>query len=45
LTKELNAMANSEMWRAGKATRTLRPKESAKKFAATAKGTVGRFSN
>jgi ketol-acid reductoisomerase len=45
LTKELNTMANSEMWRAGKATRTLRPRESAKKFAATAKGTVGRFSN
>jgi ketol-acid reductoisomerase len=45
LTKELNAMANSEMWRAGKATRTLRPRESAKKFAATAKGTVGRSSN
>jgi ketol-acid reductoisomerase len=45
LTKELNAMANSEMWRAGKATRTLRPRESAKKFAATAKGTFGRSSN
>jgi ketol-acid reductoisomerase len=45
LTKELNTMASSEMWLAGKATRTLRPKESAKKFAATAKGTVGRASN
>jgi ketol-acid reductoisomerase len=45
LTKELNTMANSEMWRAGKATRTLRPRESAKKFAGTAKGTVGRSSN
>src|SRR5512139_244970 len=32
LTKELNTMASSEMWRAGKATRALRPKESAKKF-------------
>ena len=32
LTKELNVMANSEMWRAGKATRALRPKEPAKKF-------------
>jgi ketol-acid reductoisomerase len=45
LTKELNVMANSEMWRAGKATRTLRPKEQAKKFAATAKGIVGRSTN
>jgi len=45
LTKELNVMASSEMWRAGKATRALRPKEPAKKFAATARGTVGRSSN
>jgi ketol-acid reductoisomerase len=45
LTKELNVMANSEMWRAGKATRMLRPKEPAKKFASTAKGTFGRSSN
>jgi len=45
LTKELNRMASSEMWRAGSATRALRPRESAKKFAATAKGTVGRSSN
>jgi ketol-acid reductoisomerase len=45
LTKELNTMANSEMWLAGKATRALRPKEPAKKFIATAKGTFGRASN
>ena len=45
LTKELNTMANSEMWLAGKATRSLRPKEPAKKFIATAKGTFGRASN
>jgi ketol-acid reductoisomerase len=45
LTKELNVIANSEMWRAGKATRTLRPKEPAKKFSGIAKGTVGRASN
>jgi ketol-acid reductoisomerase len=45
LSKELNAMANSEMWLAGKATRGLRPKEPAKKFLATAKGTFGRAAN
>ncbi len=45
LTKELNVMANSEMWLAGKATRALRPKEPAKKFIGTAKGTYGRASN
>jgi len=45
LTKELNRLGNSEMWRAGKATRKLRPKEAAKKFASKAKGTVGRGSN
>jgi ketol-acid reductoisomerase len=45
LTKELNAMANSEMWRAGKATRTLRPKEQAKKFSSAPKGVAGRQAN
>lgn len=45
LTKELNRLGNSEMWRAGKATRKLRPKEPAKKYAGKAKGTVGRDSN
>ena len=45
LTKELNVMANSEMWRAGKATRALRPKESAKKFSSAPKGVAGRTAN
>ncbi len=45
LTKELNVMANSEMWQAGKATRALRPKEAAKHFSTAPKGTVGRASN
>jgi len=42
LKKELAAMANSEMWRAGKATRALRPKEPAKKTSAATKGLAGR---
>jgi len=45
LTKELAEIGNSEMWQAGKATRSLRPKEPAKKTAATAKGTTGRRAN
>jgi ketol-acid reductoisomerase len=45
LTKELNQMANSELWRAGKATRALRPKESAKKFSSAPKGVSGRSTN
>jgi ketol-acid reductoisomerase len=45
LTKELNVIANSEMWLAGKTTRSLRPKEQAKKNAASAKGVRGRASN
>jgi ketol-acid reductoisomerase len=45
LGKELNEMGNSEMWRAGKTTRDLRPKEEAKKSARTAKGTAGRQTN
>ena len=45
LTKELNTMANSEMWQAGKATRALRPKEPAKHISGVAKGIVGRKSN
>jgi ketol-acid reductoisomerase len=45
LTKELNVMANSELWQAGKATRSLRPKEPAKTFSSAPKGTVGRASN
>ena len=42
LKKELDAMANSEMWRAGKATRDLRPKEPAKKISSATKGLAGR---
>jgi ketol-acid reductoisomerase len=45
LGKELDEIKNSEMWRAGKATRDLRPKEEAKTGAATAKGVGGRQSN
>jgi len=45
LTKELEAIGNSEMWRAGAATRALRPKESAKKISKTTKGIAGRKSN
>jgi ketol-acid reductoisomerase len=45
LTKELNAMGNSEMWRAGKAVRTLRPKESAKQISKSTKGLAGRAAN
>ncbi len=45
LTKELNEMKDSEMWRAGKATRDLRPKELAKEISATTKGVAGRGSN
>ena len=45
LSKELNVMANSEMWLAGAATRKLRPKEPVKSFATKAKGTGGRASN
>lgn len=46
LTKELDAMGNSEMWQAGKATRSLRPKDpNAKKAGKAAAGTGGRGSN
>ena len=45
LTKELNAMGNSEMWRVGKAVRTLRPKESAKQISKSTKGLAGRAAN
>jgi ketol-acid reductoisomerase len=45
LGKELSAMGNSEMWRAGKATRSLRPKEPEKANIKTARGTAGRQSN
>jgi ketol-acid reductoisomerase len=45
LGKELNELGNSEMWRAGKATRSLRPKEAAKAITADTKGVGGRDSN
>jgi ketol-acid reductoisomerase len=45
LGKELAVMGNSEMWQAGKATRSLRPKEPEKANLKTAKGTGGRKEN
>ena len=42
LAKELAAMGNSEMWRAGAATRGLRPKEPAKRVSKSTKGIAGR---
>ncbi len=42
LGKELNAMGNSEMWQAGKASRALRPKEAAKAITKSTKGVEGR---
>ncbi len=45
LTRELDEIGDSEMWRAGKATRDLRPKESAKEISADTKGITGRSSN
>jgi ketol-acid reductoisomerase len=45
LTTELNELGNSEMWLAGKATRSLRPKETAKTFSKDTKGVGGRQSN
>jgi ketol-acid reductoisomerase len=42
LAKELAAMRDSEMWRAGAATRALRPKEKARKVTKATKGTAGR---
>lgn len=45
LQKELNAMRDSEMWRAGTAVRSLRPREKARADADTATGTKGRAKN
>jgi len=42
LNKELSTMGNSEMWRAGKAVRSLRPKSRAKAVVKTTKGVKGR---
>ena len=45
LTKELNAIGNSEMWQTGKAVRALRPKEPARAIAKGTKGIAGRDRN
>ena len=45
LAKELKVMGNSEMWLAGKATRSLRPKSEAKEISAATKGVKGRGEN
>ncbi len=45
LDAELSELGNSEMWRAGKATRELRPKEAARTISADTKGVGGRGGN
>jgi ketol-acid reductoisomerase len=45
LQKELDQIHNSEMWRAGAAVRTLRPKEPARAITKGTKGITGRASN
>ena len=45
LQKELSELGNSEMWLAGKATRSLRPKEPARVITADTKGIGGRGQN
>nr|VFK65637.1 MAG: ketol-acid reductoisomerase [Candidatus Kentron sp. UNK]VFK68951.1 MAG: ketol-acid reductoisomerase [Candidatus Kentron sp. UNK] len=45
LSAELSELGNSEMWRTGKATRSLRPKESAKIITGDTKGVGGRATN
>ena len=45
LTKELNAIRDSEMWRAGAAVRKLRPHEKAKEITKSTKGVAGRQAN
>jgi ketol-acid reductoisomerase len=45
LGKELKAIADSEMWRAGAATRSLRPHEAAKTITKSTKGIAGRKGN
>jgi ketol-acid reductoisomerase len=42
LAKELAAIRNSEMWQAGAAVRTLRPREKAKAITKSTKGVTGR---
>ena len=45
LAKELAVIGDSEMWQAGKATRSLRPREAAKKVTKATKGVGGRKEN
>jgi ketol-acid reductoisomerase len=45
LEKKLGEIGNSEMWRAGQAVRSLRPKEPARSVGKKAVGTSGRGSN
>ena len=45
LGKELKVIADSEMWRAGEATRSLRPREAAKAITKATKGIGGRKGN
>ena len=45
LDAELAAIGNSEMWRAGKAARSLRPKEKAKSVTRETRGVKGRGAN
>jgi len=45
LDKELAGMGHSEMWEAGKAVRSLRPREKAKAITSTTRGIAGRKSN
>ena len=45
LGAELAELGNSEMWKAGAATRSLRPKEAAKEITAGTKGVGGRGQN
>ena len=45
LDKELSVLGNSEMWRAGKAVRSLRPKEPARAIAKGTAGVAGRAKN
>ena len=45
LAKELDAIGNSEMWRAGAASRALRPKNKAKTITKATKGVGGRKKN
>ncbi|MCF7669062.1 MAG: ketol-acid reductoisomerase [Verrucomicrobia bacterium] len=45
LSKELNKIGDSEMWQAGRACRTLRPKTKGKEIAKGTKGVKGRGAN